>query len=129
MLVSQTAVFLTSLYLYSFPIRSNGCYTTPSKPGFSPNFFDNNIDAASYNDRNTTISRAQLALPAITDYSTVPQPSQSAAATLFPIPESFVKKILRLEYVDMAELKPNACSCIVRNQKTQAHCLGRRKSL
>ena len=38
----------------------------------------------------------------------MPQPSQSAAATLFPIPEAIVKKILRLEYVDMAELKPNA---------------------
>ena len=49
-----------------------------------------------------------MAVPAITKYSATPQPSQSAAATLFPIPEAIAKKILRLEYVDMAELKPNA---------------------
>ena len=48
------------------------------------------------------------AVPAIANYSAMPQPSQSAAATLSPIPEAIVKKILRLEYVDMAELKPNA---------------------
>ena len=47
------------------------------------------------------------AVPAITNYSAMPQPSQSAA-TIFSIPEAIVKKILRLEYMDMAEVKTNA---------------------
>ena len=37
------------------------------------------------------------------------QPSTlTTAATFFPVPEAISKKILNLEFVDMAELKPTA---------------------
>ena len=101
MLGSQTAVFLPSL---SFPNKHNGCCTTHGKPGFPSNFLGNMLHLTSI----TTPIPSLEPNVANTNYSAVPQPSQSTAATLFPIPESIVKKILGLEYVDMAELKPNA---------------------
>ena len=92
-----------------FPLGAMGVIPPPASLASLPIF-----SATTLMPHFTTVAtpipslEPNLALPAITNYSATPQPSQSAAATLFPIPESIVKKILRLEYVDMAELKPNA---------------------